>query len=183
MYGRSTSFDDYGRRSRKQEPFLIKALEALLLLRLMTLIALLAFPGKFPQYLSDTSNSIAWSWYLLKLCWTLICRHQSAWWLMNNIRPVFLQRIRRTTDCRGYQCPNDFITTCLGLSARICESLKPPSFNAASWYKECRSIRGSDEQEGLNIEMRLDPITSAPCKMTIDRGHTRQHAPVRDKNL
>jgi hypothetical protein len=183
MYGRSTSFGDYGQRSRKQEPFLIKSLEALLLLRMLTLIALLALPGKFPQYLSDTVNSIAWSWYLLRLCWTLICKHRSAWWLMNNIQPVLLQRIRGTTDCQGCQRPNNFINACFGLSARIRESLKPPSFNAAACYKKCRCIRTSDEQEGLNIEMRLDPTTSAPGRMTIDRGHTRQHAPVRDKNL
>jgi hypothetical protein len=176
----------WSRRNLEQDPFLIKALERLVLLRVLTTICIAISSERINfQVFSDLLNAVAWSFFLLRISWTLICRYPSFWWLAGLSGSTLIEKIQLNLSFR-YRRLHDLTTQFLSVIQWSCEALKTFLPRCRTNFVETCSLKGpSDHMEHAGIEMKMRmasiPTYRAPSRMTVDRGETRQSA--RDKDL
>ena len=174
----------YGARL-EQDIFLVRSLEWLLLLRALTLVGRLVLLSRDDaQALFDYLNLIAWTTFLLKITWSLVCRYPSFLLIMNDVKStlsrflVFLNP-RKLSGRHCYDC----VQLCLKFSHTVCEEVK---IRLSLLLQRClhRCHISSELTDEVSIEMgsRSSPKYPAPPKlMVLDRGETEQKA--RDKDL
>lgn len=170
-------------RFLQPDPFLLRALERLVLLRVLTTIGTLIFSTRVDfQVVSDSLNAVAWLLFLFRICFTLM--NSSLWWLMGWSGSDLIERVLlnwTTLRLRFY----DIITKYSSFTRSSCQAKKmrcsPLPFNASCFSDYRRLDLPLDDTEEDGIEMRTILMPTAPYRMTVDRGERRHSA--RNKDL
>jgi hypothetical protein len=189
----------------------IKTVERIVLLRAITILIVWISSGREDvQFLSDLMNAVAWSYFLLRTCWFLVCRYPFIWWLVDENIPNRVRRglcltpVLRSCRPRDFmtlcdvvirrKCrPRDFMTLCDDVIRRRLESLRslraPRQGYMTNPCQDCNRTTGTmDDSEQVGLEMSSSKMSTyeyrAPSRKTVDRGEAIQNnISIRDKDI
>jgi hypothetical protein len=172
----------------------IKTVERIVLLRAITILIVWISSGREDvQFLSDLMNAVAWSYFLLRTCWFLVCRYPFIWWLVDENIPNRVRRGLCLTPVLRSCRPRDFMTLCDDVIRRRLESLRslraPRQGYMTNPCQDCNRTTGTmDDSEQVGLEMSSSKMSTyeyrAPSRKTVDRGEAIQNnISIRDKDI